>query len=103
MLNQTRRKSSATDPEDILRFANDLNVPPTSNDAERGLRPSKIQQKISGRLSSITRTQDRYRIQGYLNTATKHWSGAPFYVPTRTETMIRSGDVNTPGERVAVG
>jgi len=44
----------------------------SSNDAERGLRPSKIQQKISGRLTSITRTQDRYRILGYLSTAAKH-------------------------------
>jgi transposase len=59
-------------PDDILRFASDLSVPPTSNDAERGLRPSKIQQKISGRLTSITRTQDRYRILGYLSTAKKH-------------------------------
>jgi transposase len=57
---------------DILRFVDDLTVPPTSNDAERGLRPSKIQQKISGRLTSITRTQDRYRILGYLTTAAKH-------------------------------
>jgi hypothetical protein len=29
-------------PEDVLRFAHDLNVPPTSNQAERDLRPSKI-------------------------------------------------------------
>ena len=58
--------------DDILRFVDDLRVPPTSNDAERGLRPSKIQQKISGRLTSIARTQDRYRILGYLTTAAKH-------------------------------
>jgi len=58
--------------DDILRFVDDLSVPPTSNDAERGLRPSKIQQKISGRLTSITRTKDRYRILGYLSTAAKH-------------------------------
>jgi hypothetical protein len=57
---------------DILRFVDDLAVPPTSNDAERGLRPSKIQQKISGRLTSIPRTEDRYRILGYLSTAKKH-------------------------------
>jgi len=57
---------------DILRFVQDLSVPPTSNDAERGLRPSKIQQKISGRLTSITTTIDRYRILGYLTTATQH-------------------------------
>jgi transposase len=59
-------------PEDVLRFAHDLNVPPTSNQAERDLRPSKIQQKISGRLTSEARTQDRYTIRGYLSTATKH-------------------------------
>jgi hypothetical protein len=56
---------------DILRLVDDLSVPPTSNDAERGLRPSKIQQKISGRLTSIPRTQNLYRILGYLSTA-KH-------------------------------
>lgn len=47
-------------------------MPPTSNDAERELRPSKIQQNVSGRLTSETRTQDRYTIMGYLNTAAKH-------------------------------
>ena len=59
-------------PEDVLRFAHDLKVPPTSNQAERDLRPSKIQQKISGRLTSAKRTQDRYSILGYLSTAAKH-------------------------------
>ena len=59
-------------PEDVLRFAHDLKVPPTSNQAERDLRPSKIQQKISGRLTSIARTEDRYTILGYISTATKH-------------------------------
>ena len=57
---------------DVLRFAHDLQVPPTSNQAERDLRPSKIQQKISGRLTSEKRTQDRYTILGYLSTAAKH-------------------------------
>jgi transposase len=57
---------------DVLRFAHDLRVPPTSNQAERDLRPAKIQQNISGRLTSNTRTADRYRIRGYLSTAAKH-------------------------------
>ena len=57
---------------DVLRFAHDLAVPPTSNQAERDLRPSKTQQKISGRLTSEQRTKDRYRIRGYLSTAAKH-------------------------------
>jgi uncharacterized coiled-coil protein SlyX/transposase len=59
-------------PEDVLRFAHDLRVPATSNQAERDLRPAKIQQKISGRLTSEQRTKDRYRIRGYLSTAGKH-------------------------------
>jgi len=57
---------------DVLRFASDLNVPPTSNQAERDLRPAKVQQNISGRLTSEKRTQDRYTIRGYLSTAAKH-------------------------------
>jgi hypothetical protein len=57
---------------DVLRFAHDLRVPATSNQAERDLRPGKIQQKISGRLTSEARTRDRFRIRGYLSTAAKH-------------------------------
>jgi hypothetical protein len=59
-------------PDDVLRFATDLRVPPTSNQAERDLRPSKIQQNISGRLTSEDRTRDRFTILGYLSTAAKH-------------------------------
>lgn len=59
-------------PHDVLRFAEDLAIPPTSNQAERDLRPSKLQQNISGRLPSVERTQDRYTIRGYVSTAIKH-------------------------------
>jgi hypothetical protein len=59
-------------PDDVLRFAYDLRVPPTSNQAERDLRPAKTQQKISGRLTSEAVTRARYRIRGYLSTAAKH-------------------------------
>lgn len=58
--------------DDVVRFAYDLKVPPTSNQAERDLRPAKTQQKISGRLTSETVTRARYRIRGYLSTAAKH-------------------------------
>jgi transposase len=61
---------------DVLRFAEDLRVPPTSNQAERDLRPAKLQQNISGRLTSEKRTQDRYTIRGYVSTAVKHGAGA---------------------------
>ena len=57
---------------DVLRFLTDLRIPPTSNQAERDLRPSKTQQKISGRLRSETATRNRYAIRGYLDTARKH-------------------------------
>ncbi|HEX4103853.1 MAG TPA: IS66 family transposase [Pseudonocardiaceae bacterium] len=59
-------------PADVLRFVHDLAVPPTSNQAERDLRPSKVQQNTSGRLTSEDRTRDRYTIRGYVSTATKH-------------------------------
>jgi transposase len=58
--------------DDVLRFLGDLRIPPTSNQAERDLRPSKTQQKISGRLRSETATRNRYAIRGYLDTARKH-------------------------------
>ena len=58
--------------DDVLRFLTDLRIPPTSNQAERDLRPSKTQQKISGRLRSEKTTRDRYAIRGYLDTARKH-------------------------------
>ena len=58
--------------QDVLRFVYDLQVPPTSNQAERDLRPAKTQQKISGRLQSEDTTRHRYRIAGYASTAAKH-------------------------------
>jgi hypothetical protein len=58
--------------DDVLRFTTDLRIPPTSNQAERDLRPSKTQQKISGRLRPETATRNRYAIRGYLDTARKH-------------------------------
>lgn len=57
---------------DVLRFLTDLRIPPTSNQAERDLRPSKTQQKISGRLRSETAARNRYAVRGYLDTARKH-------------------------------
>jgi transposase len=61
---------------DVLRFVTDTRIPPTSNQAERDLRPAKTQEKISGRLRSQTTTRHRYAIRGYLSTATKHRASA---------------------------
>jgi hypothetical protein len=61
---------------DVLRFTTDTRIPPTTNQAERDLRPAKTQEKISGRLRSQTTTRHRYAIRGYLSTATKHHASA---------------------------
>lgn len=57
---------------DVLRFLTDTAIAPTSNQAERDVRPAKTQQKISGRLRSLTTTRHRYAIRGYTSTAAKH-------------------------------
>jgi transposase len=67
---------------DVLRFLADTRIPPTSNQAERDLRPAKTQQKISGRLRSEARTRDRYAVRGYLDTARKH--GIPVMAAIRS-------------------
>ena len=56
----------------MLRFTTDLRIPPTSNQAERDLRPAKTQDKISGRLRSLPALRCRYAIRGYIATAAKH-------------------------------
>ncbi len=61
---------------DVLRFASDTSVWPTNNLSERGVRPLKTQQKISGRLTSDDVTQDRLGIRSYIDTARKHGLGA---------------------------
>jgi hypothetical protein len=62
--------------DDMLRFTTDTSVWPTNNLSERGVRPLKTQQKISGRLTSDDVTQDRLDIRGYIDTARKHGLGA---------------------------
>jgi transposase len=56
----------------ILRFATDLTVPFTNNEAERAVRPVKVQQRTSGgawrTLQGLT---DFAIVQSYLDTATK--------------------------------
>jgi transposase len=58
--------------DDVLRFCYDTRVWPTNNISERGVRPLKTQQKISGRLTSQDITQDRLDIRSYIDTARKH-------------------------------
>jgi transposase len=58
--------------DDVLRFCGDTRIWPTNNISERDLRPTKTQQKISGRLTSENITQDRLDIRSYIDTARKH-------------------------------
>jgi transposase len=58
--------------EAVLRFCRDTRIWPTNNISERGVRPLKTQQKISGRLTSDKITQDRLDIRSYIDTARKH-------------------------------
>ena len=57
---------------DVLRFATDLSVPFTNNQAERDLRPTKTQMKISGTFRSETSAAAWARIRGFVSTARKH-------------------------------
>jgi transposase len=61
------------DHEDtVLLFVSDTRVPPTNNRAETDLRPTKTQQKISGRLRDPVTTRHRLDIAGYISTLRKH-------------------------------
>jgi transposase len=61
---------------DVLHFTSDTRIWPTNNLSERDLRPTKTQQKISGRLTSEDVTQDRLNIRSYLDTVRKHGDNA---------------------------
>jgi hypothetical protein len=60
----------------------------SNNTSERGVRPLKTQQKISGRLTSEDTTQDRLDIRSYIDTARKHGHDAM--------TVLRSLFTGTP-------
>jgi hypothetical protein len=62
--------------DSVLRFTTDTRIWPTNNISERGVRPLKTQQKISGRLASDDVTQDRLDIRSYIDTARKHGRNA---------------------------
>jgi hypothetical protein len=56
----------------VLLFARDLTVPFTNNQAERDVRPTKTQLKISGCHRSETTAKAWLRIRGYISTVAKH-------------------------------
>jgi transposase len=61
---------------DYLRFARDLRVPFSNNEAERAIRMSKLRIKISGCMRSMTGAEEFCAIRSYLATAARHGTGA---------------------------
>jgi len=58
--------------DDVLRFTGDTRVWPTNNISERSRRPTKTQQKVSGRLTSEDIAQARLDIRSYIDTMREH-------------------------------
>ncbi len=58
--------------QDVLRFATDLRVSFTNNQAEADVRMVKLQQKISGGWRSQTGAESFLAVRSYLSTARKH-------------------------------
>jgi transposase len=94
--------------DDVIRFCYDTRIPPTNNLAERDLRPQKIQQNVSGRLTSEDATSNRLTIRSYLSTALKHGfdamtairnaiAGDPWTPPAA---QAITGQMSAPGRRV---
>ncbi|MDD4868701.1 MAG: hypothetical protein PHQ28_16800 [Mycobacterium sp.] len=82
-------------------------APAASNQAERDLRSAKVQQNISGRLTS----EARYRICGYLSTAVKHGNnaspvlrdaiiGRPWVPPGLAPRLTNSPNTNKPARQI---
>ncbi|NLM81962.1 MAG: transposase [Candidatus Methanoculleus thermohydrogenotrophicum] len=57
---------------EILTFIQDFTVPFTNNQAERELRMTKVQQKITGTFRSEEKVTDFCRVGGYATTVKKH-------------------------------
>jgi transposase len=58
--------------DDYLRFASDLRVPFSNDEAERAIRMSKLRIKISGCMRSMTGAEEFCAIRSYLATAARH-------------------------------
>jgi transposase len=62
--------------DDYLRYARDLRIPFTNNEAEQSIRMSKLRIKISGCMRSMAGAEEFCAIRSYLATAARHGIGA---------------------------
>jgi transposase len=58
--------------DDYLRYARDLRIPFTNNEAEQSIRMSKLRIKVSGCMRSMAGAEEFCAIRSYLATAARH-------------------------------
>jgi transposase len=61
--------------DDYLRFTRDWQIPPDNNGCERDIRMTKLRQKVSGCLRTLTGARQFCAIRSYLATAARHGLG----------------------------